>query len=284
MRRVLRMPEEIEKPLMPFYLSLEEKMYSRPLYEAAFPEDTRKFVDYYYQYKIRDNEILALERDGGLASMLHLNPYTMIVNGYEVRINYIVAVATYADYRHRGYMRLLLERALRDMALRRMPFTFLMPAREGIYAPFDFVWICPHTELPKRVEAMDSDSQNRYLASRYQMFCKRDERYMENQKAERRSEEGEAAEGKLPPYMARITDVCQMLRLVNSFREQVLYLHIRDSIIESNNGYFRWEVSREAGKVQRLTGAPKRTDLDLTVGELASMIFEGFRICLSELV
>lgn len=107
---------------------------------------------------------------------------------------------------------------------------------------------------------------------------------MENQKAERRSEEGEAAEGKLPPYMARITDVCQMLRLVNSFREQVLYLHIRDAIIESNNGYFRWEVSREAGKVQRLTGAPKRTDLDLTVGELASMIFEGFRICLSELV
>ena len=110
------MPEEIEKPLMPFYLSLEEKMYSRPLYEAAFPEDTRKFVDYYYQYKIRDNEILALERDGGLASMLHLNPYTMIVNGYEVRINYIVAVATYADYRHRGYMRLLLEKALRDVS------------------------------------------------------------------------------------------------------------------------------------------------------------------------
>ena len=41
--------------------------------------------------------------------MLHLNPYTMIVNGYEFPCNYIVAVATDPDYRHQGCMRALLE-------------------------------------------------------------------------------------------------------------------------------------------------------------------------------
>ena len=49
--------------------------------------------------------------------------------------------------------------------------------------------------------------QNRYLAARYQMFCKRDAVYLENLAAEKRAEEGETPSGKMPPYMARITDV-----------------------------------------------------------------------------
>lgn len=278
------MPEELRELPVPFYLMPDDRKFSRELYEAVFSEDTKKFVDYYYEYKILDNEILVLEEDDRLVSMLHLNPYTMIVNGYEVKSNYIVAVATHKDYRHRGYMRLLLEKALRDMAELKMPFTFLMPASESIYAPFDFVWICPHTELPKRVERMDADGQNRYLASRYQMFCKRDERYMENLRAEKKAEEGEAPGGAIPPYMARITDVCRMLALTGSMREQTLYLHVKDPVIEKNNGYFCWKMSGENSTAEKLEEKPERIDLELTVGELTSMIFEGFRICLSELV
>lgn len=278
------MSEELKELPVPFYLMPDDRKFSRELYETVFAEDTKKFVDYYYEYKIRDNRILVLEEDDRLVSMLHLNPYTLIVNGYEVKSNYIVAVATLKDYRHRGYMRLLLTKALCDMAEQKMPFTFLMPASESIYAPFDFVWICPHTELPKRVEAMDADGQNRYLASRYQMFCKRDERYMENRRAERTAEEGESTEWKIPPYMARITDVCQMLKMVNSRKEQTLYLHIRDAIIEKNDGYFCWETSCEESRAEKLGAVPERIDLELTIGELTSMIFEGFRICLSELV
>ena len=150
----------------PFYLPEDEKERSRGLYKEAFPEDTEKFVDFYYTCKTRDNQILALEQDGELVSMVHLNPYTMIVNGFETPVNYIVAVATGKECRHRGYMRLLLVRALQDMAARNMPFTFLMPASERIYAPFDFVWICPYTELSPRVERMDAAGQNRYLAAR----------------------------------------------------------------------------------------------------------------------
>ena len=69
------------------------------------------------RYKIRDNAILVLEEEEKIISMLHLNPYTMIVNGYEFPCNYIVAVATDPDYRHQGCMRALLERALNDICL-----------------------------------------------------------------------------------------------------------------------------------------------------------------------
>lgn len=266
------------------YLFPEERRLSRPLYEAVFSEDSKQFVDYYYEYKIRDNEILSLWKDRNIVSMLHLNPYTIIVNGFEMKSNYIVAVATDRAHRHQGYMRMLLEKALQDMAAQRMPFTFLMPASESIYAPFDFVWICPYTEIPSRVEKMDADEQNRYLAARYQMFCKRDGRYLENLRAERLAEEGETLSNKMPPYMARITDVCQMLRLVRSTQEQSLYLHVKDSIIEKNNGYFIWEISGDGSRAEKITLAPEHIDLDLSVGELASMVFGEFRICLSEVV
>ncbi|MCD8197627.1 MAG: GNAT family N-acetyltransferase [Lachnospiraceae bacterium] len=278
------MPEVDWEKAVLRYLPAEEKASTRFLYEEAFPEDTGRFVDFYYQYKTRDNKILVLEQEGAAVSMLHRNPYTLIVNGYELCSDYIVAVATRKEFRHQGCMRALLERALCDMAYQGMPFTFLMPASEGIYAPFDFVWICPHTELPARVLRMDADAQNRYLASRYQMFCKRDERYLTNLEKEREAETGEAFSEKVPPFMARITDVCDMLFLAGSREERELFLHVKDPIIEKNNGYFRWTTGRDESSAAKLGCAPERVDLELSVGELASLIFGGFRICLSEFV
>ena len=104
------MPEELKEQPVPFYLKPEQKCATKGLYEKAFPEDSRRFVDFYYEYKTRDNEILVLEKEGQIVSMLHLNPYRMIVNGYETAGCYIVAVATREDCRHRGHLRTLLER------------------------------------------------------------------------------------------------------------------------------------------------------------------------------
>lgn len=268
----------------PKYLSAEERGQTRALYQAAFPEDTERFVDFYYQYKTRDNQILVLEQDGQIVSMLHRNPYTMIMNGYEFLADYIVAVATEKAFRHQGCMRKLLEKALNDMADQGMPFTFLMPASESIYAPFDFVWICPYTELPMRVARMSAEAQNRYLAGRYQMFCKRNARYMENLQAERIAETGEAMPDHIPPFMARVTDVTSMLRLIGSREEKVLYLKIKDPIVEKNNGYFCWTTAPEESVVERMEEAPEHIDLELTIGELTSFLFEGMKICLSESV
>lgn len=268
----------------PKYLSAEERGRTRALYQAAFPEDTERFVDFYYQYKTRDNQILALEQDGQIVSMLHRNPYTMIMNGYEFLADYIVAVATEKAFRHQGCMRKLLEKALNDMADQGMPFTFLMPASESIYAPFDFVWICPYTELPMRVARMSAEAQNRYLAGRYQMFCKRNARYMENLQAERIAETGEAMPDHIPPFMARVTDVTSMLRLIGSREEKVLYLKIKDPIVEKNNGYFCWTTAPEESTAEWMEEVPERIDLELTIGELTSFLFEGMKICLSESV
>lgn len=123
----------------------EEKNKTRKLWEHAFPEDSRKFVDYYYKEKCRDNCIWVLEERQEIYSMVHLNPYlfqiTPFVKDKETRIYYIVGVSTKEERRKRGYMDRLLQKALNSMKEEGIPFTFLMPAREEIYLPYDFRYI-----------------------------------------------------------------------------------------------------------------------------------------------
>lgn len=124
-------------------LKAEEHGKTRALYEQIFKEDTREFVDYYYQYKAGRNRIYVIEetKQQEALSMLHLNPYRLRMGEGEYDVHYIVAVATREDYRHQGMMRRLLEHAAGEMYHRGEPFTFLMPAAKEIYLPFDFRFI-----------------------------------------------------------------------------------------------------------------------------------------------
>ena len=122
-------------------LELYEHGKTRKLWEAIFREDTKEFLDYYYEVKTTENEIYVIEEDGKIVSMLHLNPYQMRIREKIYLTNYIVAVATDEKYRKRGYMAKLLNYAIQVMRDRGEPFTFLMPAAEAIYKPFGFEFI-----------------------------------------------------------------------------------------------------------------------------------------------
>ena len=58
----IRELEEHEMP-EPMLLTKEERQKTRTLYQTVFSEDSQKFVDFYYEYKIRDNQIYALWED-----------------------------------------------------------------------------------------------------------------------------------------------------------------------------------------------------------------------------
>ena len=66
------------------YLPDEEKNRTRALWERIFVEDSERFLDYYYHIKTADNEILVLERDGEILSMLQLNPYRLQLGAAQV--------------------------------------------------------------------------------------------------------------------------------------------------------------------------------------------------------
>lgn len=148
------------------YLTQGEKQGTRPMYELAFPEDSQKFVDYYYQWKTRDNEIIVMEGtedfDGSvLQVMLHLNPYTLCVNGKSQKISYIVAVATAPKFRRQGKMNQVMEYTLQEMERKKVPFTFLLPADPAYYRGRGFVYFpCQGLQLieeDKIIEAASVD-------------------------------------------------------------------------------------------------------------------------------
>lgn len=100
--------------------------------------DSGSYTDFYFEWVVPYNRIYTLYIEGKLCSMLHLNPYTFEIWEVEVKADYIVGVATKAEERRKGYMGLLINEALDTMYKEDKPFTYLMPAAESIYYPYDF--------------------------------------------------------------------------------------------------------------------------------------------------
>lgn len=194
-------------------LTQEEHGNTRPLWEEVFADDTKAFLDYYYYIKTRDNEIYTVEEDGQICSMLQLNPYTLNIVNNSFPGAYIIAVATRELYRGRGYMGALLRTALNDMYAKKMPFTFLMPAAEAIYTPYDFRFI--YTQNIGRItleDEPDADGRqnddctftdaalwdaeemasffNGHFAVQWQVYAKRDAAYYQTMIMEQMSERG----------------------------------------------------------------------------------------------
>lgn len=136
-------------------LKQEEHGVTRALWEEVFQEDTKEFLDYYYFIKTQNNEIYVIEEDGKIRSMLQLNPYEIQIEEKKVPSCYIIAVATQKEYRSRGYMGELLRTSMADMYARKIPFTFLMPAAEAIYTPYDFRYI--YSQCQKELSGRSAD-------------------------------------------------------------------------------------------------------------------------------
>jgi predicted acetyltransferase len=119
--------------------------------------DSKEYTDFYFNWKVKDNRILTIYKEKALCSMLHLNPYLLSVRGKEVPANYIVGVATKKEERRQGLMKILLEKALHQMYLEKMPFTYLMPAAEAIYTPYDFRVVYEQEPWNEIMKAMIQD-------------------------------------------------------------------------------------------------------------------------------
>lgn len=191
------------------YLKQQEKERCRLLWEEAFPEESKSFNDYYFQEKMKDNRVLVREIDGAIASVVHQNPYEVMLGDVSCNVDYIVGVATDRTKRKQGHMRALLCYMLKEMYGEGMPFCFLMPADENIYLPFDFAYVFQQPQWRLRADSgveirkgvpgdLDDTLRrelsfwiNNWLARNYQVYCVRDEEYLKRLELELKSEEGD---------------------------------------------------------------------------------------------
>jgi hypothetical protein len=117
----------------------------KDLWQELF-KDSEEFANYYFTEKIKTNEILIHNNQDQLISMLHLNPYEVIINEFQEETAYIVGVGTNPQFQNKGYMRLLMEAAIKRLYEQNKAFCFLMPVDERIYTRFGFSFIQDHYE------------------------------------------------------------------------------------------------------------------------------------------
>ena len=110
------------------------------LWEEVFSEDSKQFTDYYFENKAEKN-IGYVIGQAPYDAMMFRTPYQLQIGQKQREISYIVGVATREECRHKGYMRALLNYAMKEMYEEKNPFTFLMPANPAIYEPFDFAYV-----------------------------------------------------------------------------------------------------------------------------------------------
>lgn len=290
-------------------LNQTEHGMTRSLYQEVFSTDSKGFVDYYYSEKTKDNQIYVMEDEEKIVGMLHLNPYTLMVNGREKETNYIVAVSTKEEYRRKGIMRELLTKALLDMYEDHQTFTFLMPAAESIYLPHDFrtVYEQNHMYYETEHEGKGFDirelkteeceelavSMNQFLGAYYQVYAKRDASYFERLKKEYESDgaklmlyrkdgqivdlrpcvpDEDIIKGSKPKIMIRVVDVRRMLMSLSLKSLMAVCFHVTDPVIEENNRCVVMTGTEFSG-VMLMDSKPENSEGTVTIAALASLLF-----------
>lgn len=289
------------------YLSNKEKANSKELYKEAFYEDSNSFIEYYYKEKTKDNKILVYEKENQLASMAHLNPYNMKMGNKIYEIDYIVAVATGIKYRRMGLMREIIYKFLKDMYKDKKPFTFLLPANRAYYEPFDFCFVTEYEnivfnekikdlQVAKFVEKDKEELKefiNQTLDTSYDIFCLRDEKYIDRYLKELESEKGyielykkenkilayksfwgikkteqrdfisnkeyiSKSKSSKEAYMCRIVNLEEFVTNISieadsNLDEVEIYLNIEDKILDENRGAYIWHIDKKSSKLQKIS-------------------------------
>lgn len=174
-------------------------------------DDPVDFADYYYKEVYKQNRVYLMwnqEKRRQLCGMIHLNPYEMKLGEQQQPLDYIVGVAVDQKMRRCGIMRQMLHTVMETMRQEKKPFTYLMPANEDYYLPFDFRFVferflwTPKTLTPynhsitfvpyeeeKHFELLHTYC-NRFFET-IDIVPVRTKRYLERTKLERQSEKGE---------------------------------------------------------------------------------------------
>jgi predicted acetyltransferase len=103
------------------------------LWKKVF-NDNERYIELFFGRKYRDEETLLYVEGGSVKSMLFFPRYEIKAYGRVYRAGYICGAATIPEYRGRGLMTMLLDRAFDVMSERGDTFSVLIPGEKELYA------------------------------------------------------------------------------------------------------------------------------------------------------
>ncbi|MCK5130377.1 MAG: GNAT family N-acetyltransferase [Clostridiales bacterium] len=149
----------------------------RHLWDACFQEDSIQWRDWYFKYIFKPNNTLLLKPNNTIASMIHINPYTMNLNNKSIQSAALSGVATYENQRKKGYAGLLIQEGLKQIHKKGIAFSFLYPFNYDFYKKFGYdicystsTYICNSNDKTSyTLEPLNNISE---AVAVYDKFCK----------------------------------------------------------------------------------------------------------------
>lgn len=111
------------------------------LWDYCFEKKGTSFYDWYFtQYALKQNKIVGGFNGDDLATMVHLNPYVLNFRGEELKVKYLVGVATDPCARGQHAMGDLLNTTFNILRAAGNKLAILEPINAGIYQPYGFAY------------------------------------------------------------------------------------------------------------------------------------------------
>lgn len=125
------------------------------MWNICFPQDSMRFIRFYFDKIYANNETLVYIENGQPVASLQMIPF-QIKTGYTIhKAGYISGAMTHPDYRKKGIMAQLLTASFEFMRVKGYNYTFLIPQEEYLvdyYKKFGYInafpeyftsWRCP---------------------------------------------------------------------------------------------------------------------------------------------
>ncbi len=95
--------------------------------------DNREFIDLFFDYFYNDENVFYSQQNGEIISCLYLLPFFMNFLNTKVKTSYLCGATTYIDYRQKGQMKIIIERALNNLYENDVAFCALSPANGKLF-------------------------------------------------------------------------------------------------------------------------------------------------------
>ena len=89
----------------------EDKKVVKELWSYSF-QDSQSYMDYYFSNRYEASNNIILEDNETIVASLLINPYTLILNGEEKKVRYIVGVSVYTEQRGKAYSSFLMKQTI----------------------------------------------------------------------------------------------------------------------------------------------------------------------------
>lgn len=131
-------------------------------------DDTKEFIDFYFDECYEAKNTLVIFDGHKLCSSLQLRPYEIMIRETRFKVYYIVGVATWPEYRKRGYVTKLIKHAGKIMDERGYYISILLPFDYSFYRRYGWE-VCydllHYVDLDLKVSKLDINSNDFFSIS-----------------------------------------------------------------------------------------------------------------------